>query len=122
MKQSEFPYIKDFKDRFPITENTAFVYNGKIYHNIELPDDILIHEEAHIKRQNKIGADLWIKRYLTDDKFRLEEEVYAYKVQINSIKDRNDRNLCRLECVKNLSSTLYGNLVSSLEAFKLLSK
>lgn len=119
-KQSDFPFLEEYKKHFKVTGETIFAYNGKIYTNEKLlPPDILMHELIHLKRQNKIGADKWVKRYLEDDQFRLNEEVIAYKAQLDFYKDRNEKNLCRLKCVRALSEN-YGNIIEPLEAFKLL--
>ena len=118
--QKDFPFLKDFRKQFATTKDTIFVYKNAIYTNGELPPDILIHEAEHIKQQNKFGADLWINKYLTDDKFRLEQELKAYRQQISNIKNRELKNIVRVEAATNLSSSLYGNIIDFKEALKLL--
>jgi hypothetical protein len=47
-------------------------------------------------------------------------EVAAYKNQLASVKDRNSRNLLKIQCAQDLSSALYGNVLPYSEAFKLI--
>lgn len=48
------------------------------------------------------------------------QEVEAYVVELQSIKDRNERLRHRITCAKTLSSDLYGNVMDYKEAYKLL--
>ncbi len=120
LKQADFPYLNDFLKKFRIDNQTVFAYDNTIFANHNLPPDIEIHELKHLERQNKIGADKWIKNYLERDSFRLSEELIAYQAQLQSIKDREFRNIVRLEAARNLSSELYGNLMEYSEALKKL--
>lgn len=120
--QSEFPMLEEYKKVFDVTDNTIFAYDKVIYSNKELPVHLEVHERRHLIRQQKIGVDKWCEMYLTDIKFRLKEEVIAYKEQLESISDRNQRDKLRKICAKDLSSPLYGNIISYEEAYSLLSK
>jgi hypothetical protein len=118
--QSEFPLLEDYKKVFAITYKTIFAYDDIIYTNYPLPPDLLVHEKYHLQRQAKQGVDIWVANFLTDPEFRLEEEALAYKAQLESIKDRELRNKIRIESARNLSSSLYGNIINFEDAFKLL--
>ena len=110
-KQKEFPFIKKFKKKFPITEDTIFIYKDIIYTNNELPYDVLAHEVQHLKQMKRIGAKKWINKYLTNKKFRFNQEIEAYKIQMLMAKktgDREEYNHILIECANNLSSGLYG--------------
>lgn len=120
--QSEFPLLEQYKRVFDITENTIFAYDGVIYSDYTLTKDLLVHEETHLKRQDKIGVDLWVSKYLSDPQFRLEEELIAYKAQLESIKDRGFRNAVRMDCATALSSDLYGGIITKDQAIKELLK
>lgn len=120
--QAEFPLIEQYKRVFDITENTIFAYDGVIYSDYTLTPDLLIHEQTHLNRQDKIGVDLWVSQYLSDPQFRLEEELIAYRTQLKSIKDRGLRNAVRLDCAAALSSDLYGGIITREEAIKELLK
>ncbi len=112
--------MEAFKKRFPITSETIFAYGTTIYTDHQLPKHLEIHERVHLKQQARTGKDIWIEKYLTDTSFRLKQEIEAYTVQVNSIKDREARNRLRIECAKHLSSSLYGNLLSLREAISSL--
>lgn len=119
-KQVEFPLLKEYDKIFDITDRTVFAYDGDIYTNYELTPDLLVHEQTHLKQQDKYGLEQWVYNYFCDLKFRLKMEVQAYKKQLESIKDRNLRALIRIESAKHLSSNLYGNIINYDEAYKLL--
>lgn len=118
--QDKFPLLERYKAVFPVDYNTIFAYNNTIYTNNKLTEDLIIHEVAHLVRQAEYGLDKWVNDYLEDPKFRLEEEIWAYKKQLESIKDREQKNRVRIESSRTLSSPLYGNLISKAEAFSLL--
>jgi len=118
--QEEFPLIEEYRKVFDITDDTIFAYDHNIYTNNVLPKHLIIHEETHHKQQDKYGLDTWVTYYLTDADFRLKMEVEAYKEQLKSINDREERFHLRMECIKNLTSSLYGNIVSPEEARRLL--
>jgi len=118
--QSEFPLLSRFKEVFPITTHTIFAYNHVIYCDYKLPDHLIVHEETHHRQQDRDGLDYWIDNYLKDPKYRLEQEIEAYKNQLQSIKDRNQRSKIRIESARNLSSELYGNLLTFQEALTVL--
>lgn len=118
--QKEFPLLEEYQKKFKITLQTIFAYSPYIYHNYALSKDLIIHEQTHIKRQNEQGLDIWVHNYLNDDEFRLKEEIIAYLAQIWSIKDRNLRLKVRVRSAKDLSSALYGNIITYEEAFDIL--
>lgn len=118
--QNEFPYLEKFKEKFDVTDKTLFAYDHIIYSNYPVSDDLLIHETTHHKQQDKYGLEEWLKYYLEDDKFRLKMEIEAYRKQLESIQDRNQRAKLRMEVSKHLSSPLYGNIISYEEALRVL--
>ena len=120
--QSEFPLLKEYSRHFDITPKTIFAYDHKIYSNGNLPEHLIVHEQTHHKQQDKYGLDNWVEKYLNDNKFRLLMEIEAYQTQLKSIKDRNTRVKVAMESAKNLSSSLYGNIIDYKEALKVLLK
>ena len=118
--QKEFPLLERYSKVFPITEFTIFAYDGDIYCNYPLPPDLIVHEETHLKQQEKYGLDNWVEEYLNDKEFRLKMEVEAYKKQLASIKDREFRFHVKQDCIDTLTSSLYGNLCTKEEAKILL--
>lgn len=119
-KQEEFPLIDEFKKHFPITERTIFAYDHVIYCNRDISPDLIVHEKRHFEQQDTIGLERWVYGYLNNDEFRLEMELDAYKTQIKSIKDRNHKFRVLQESARNLSSDLYGNLLTYEEAISKL--
>lgn len=118
--QSEFPLLDRYKEIFDVTPYTIFAYDKVIYCDYELPEHLQVHERRHLIRQQKMGVDEWVERYLTDTKFRLNEEVIAYKEQLESVKNRSARHRLRIQCANDLASPLYGNIVTLQEAMDLL--
>ncbi len=118
---SEFPLLKKYKKRFNILPGTIFAYDHVIYTDEKLPEHLIIHESTHFKQQDKVGLRKWVKKYLKDDDFRLEMELEAYWAQLASIKNRNEQFKVKQHSCQDLSSDLYGNLLTYEEAFEKLS-
>lgn len=118
--QNEFPLMEEYKKKFDVTEDTIFALFPHIYTNGILPPDIVVHEFKHLEQQQKIGVKEWVYDFLEYPAKRLEFEVSAYREQLKSIKDRNQRDKRRRESAKNLSSSLYANLCDYRTAFDLL--
>lgn len=117
---SEFPLLERYKAKFAINENTIFAYDGVIYTNHNLPDHLIVHESTHFKQQEKYGLKSWVDLYLDAPTFRLKMELQAYRNQLQSVKDRNAKNNLKIQCAQDLSSNLYGNILTFEEAFKQL--
>ena len=109
---SEFPLLEKYKERFNPPPTVAYPYGDTIYTDNHLPEYLVIHEQEHLKQQKEYGLDTWIDRYFNEDKFRLDMEVRAFRKQLASVKNREDRNGMRIEYAKSLSSELYGNIIS----------
>lgn len=118
--QSKFPLLEEYRKHFKITPQTIFAYDNCIYCNYDLPYDLLIHEQTHLEQQKRDGLDYWVTNYLNDPKYRLAQELEAYTAQLQSIKDRNWRAKIRMESATNLSSDLYGDMLSFQEALNML--
>jgi len=117
--QNHFPLLEKYKKVFPsINKFTIFAYDGVIYSNTKLPDHLIVHENTHLKQQEKDGLEFWVENYLNDPSYRLKQEIEAYRNQIHSIKDRNLRAQVLIHCVNDLSGPLYGNIISKEEAKK----
>lgn len=118
--QKEFPLIETYRKQFAITDKTIFAYNGKIYTDYDLPHHLIVHEKVHLEQQDEIGLEQWVYNYLYRPEKRLGYEIEAYKRQLRSIKDRNWRAKTRMESARNLSSSLYGGIISYEEALQKL--
>jgi len=117
--QHKFPLLERYREVFPITENTIFAYDGEIYSNNKLPHHLVVHEQTHHKQQKEMGLDKWVDMYLKYPQFRLTMEVQAYRNQLKFLPRKEKRKVLK-ECIKTLSSNLYGNLVTKEEAKALL--
>lgn len=125
----EIPAIyEECHKRFGVnwSKGVIIAYDGKIHCKFDLPPDKIVHEKTHLAQQKKAGLKEWWDRYLNDDKFRLDQEVEAYRSEYqyvrSNVKDRNRRfNFLHLICV-DLSSAMYGNLVDYNEAMRLIMK
>lgn len=120
-RRDEFPRFKEAWQKFAIQKGTCFTYGDTYYTDYApIPADFLVHEQHHTKQQLAMGVDAWWDRYFVDAKFRLEQELECYTVQLASIKDRNLRFRRRLEVIGDLSSAMYGNIVTKEELNTLL--
>lgn len=118
--QNEFPLMEQYKELFDIDDNTIFALAEDIYTNNPLPPEILVHENIHLKQQAEVGVKEWVYDFLYTPSKRLEYEIEAYRAQLDFIKDRNKKAKDRVQCAKNLSSGLYGNIISYGDAYELL--
>lgn len=119
--QRNFPLFHIAKKIFDIQRGTCFTYGDTYYTDFApIPQDFLVHEQHHTKQQLAYGVDAWWDRYFIDPKFRLEQELECYTVQLASIKDRNIRFRRRLDVINDLSSPMYGNIVTKEELNTLL--
>jgi hypothetical protein len=115
------PNIEYIKQALPINETVVFAYGDTIYnpHDLEILPDIEAHEEVHQKQQG-IDPQGWWLRYLTDPQFRLDQEIEAFGVQFAYVRARiKDKNLLYrylFGIAINLSSSIYGNLISHAQA------
>ena len=84
----------------------------------------MIHEQVHEKQQGD-DPKAWWDRYLTDRKFRLEQELQAYTHQYYFLKKETSSKMSKrfLEhFAQILSSQMYGNLLTQKEAETLIRK
>ncbi len=103
----------------------CFTFHDGIYQNAQMPAHLYAHEMVHYIRQGA-GEDrdlamLWWRQYVSDDKFRYNEELLAYKEQYRYQKVHGKFNRPQLfdfakYLAKELSSEKYGNLCSFHQA------
>ncbi len=105
-------------------KNPVFTYGDKLYNptGLTIPDHLLIHEQVHERQQ--IIPEAWWKRYLEDGEFRLSQELEAYRAQYQyikkNVKDRNVEARFLFAIASDLSSGMYGEIISQSEALKSL--
>lgn len=81
------------------------------------------HERLHLEQQGDDPAGWW-DRYLSDDDFRLSQELAAFrlewKVARKLYRDRERAQQIRRGLARRLSSPLYGRLVTYQKALRLI--
>lgn len=112
-------------------KDTVFAYGDAIYNpnNVPITPDLEVHEGVHMRQQQRptgtflrdiIGAKRWWIKYINDPKFRLEQEIEAYRAQFaficKVVKDKNRRHKILLKIGEFLSGPLYGNLITKKQA------
>lgn len=76
------PLKRSLMRRF--TKSLAFAFYPTIYvrEGYENEQWLIEHELHHLRRQKKMGKYKWLYKWLTSKKFRLQEEVAAYKISV----------------------------------------
>ena len=105
-------------------KGVIFVFNQKIYTRYPLSEHLIVHEETHIQQQgNLLGSIKWVMMYMLSASFRLRQELEAYRAQYKYIfkhSNRNEANTLLLRISKDLSSEMYGDIISFDEAKRLI--
>lgn len=109
-----FPGIRG---RQPIFAWGDVIYNP---HRIQIPPELVAHEQVHAQRQG-VSPALWWQRYIADLRFRLMEELLAHAAEYRFIAESPDSNRhARRAALKaiaqRLASPLYGSLISARDA------
>ena len=119
------PNIDEIRKHFELTGDEIFTY-GKIIYNPNkktLTPDLLAHESVHLEQQSG-KAEEWWKLYLADSVFRAYQECPAhwtqYQIAKSIIKDRNKRFLYAKQLAMNLSSVVYGKMMTFNQAYDLI--
>lgn len=119
------PVYEECSKRFGIKweDGVAFTYGNTIHCKETPSEDLIVHEMVHIEQQAKIGKELWWKRYFDEPVFRLEQEVEAYRKQLQFINERYNRFTRRLMFIKIVEylTTMYGGICSRKDAVRMLS-
>lgn len=118
------PIFYKLKEKFSVEWGKVIVaHYPDIFCAVDIPEQKYVHEEVHLDRQKVMGVGEWWGKYLTDEAFRLNEEVLAYRTEIEWIKKnvplRNERRYLLNLIYSDLASYVYGNIISEAEAKKL---
>ncbi len=108
-----------------LNQGVVFTYGEDVYvpNGKPLVDHVSVHEAIHIVQQRQRGRDSWWEWYLMDPKFRLREEVEAYRNQWEFLKNnysRSDRRKILKKLAHSLCGPIYGNAVNYDEAKELI--
>lgn len=126
------PVWPDLVNKFGVKWETeggkavVVAYGDTIHCSQEPSDDVIQHELIHLEQQGytKDGAKKWYERYIAEPEFRLDQELQAYRAQYkfakDFVKDRNKLNTYLNRLARDLSGEMYGNLVTGVEARRLI--
>lgn len=124
----DLPILQNIKENFPAIDDKRVIiaYGDSIYTDGVVNYLKVIHENTHLKQQKELDKDKWWDKYIADPEFRLSQEVEAYsneaKAAKETIKDRNTRYLYIRQIILDISSEMYGNIISYEKAKKLFNK
>jgi hypothetical protein len=121
------PMFDEINDRFNVAgKSVLFAWGDAIYNpmGVIIPPCLMDHEAVHGQRQIEMGVENWWRSYISSRAFRLEEEIPAHQAEYQSLlKENSNRNARRgalKQVAKRLSAPLYGRLISSASARKVL--
>lgn len=128
------PNFSDIAKAFPFIKGRPgilFAWGDRIYNpsGVTIDYPLMRHEETHGLRQQscKVTAycgpeqvAVWWGAYLSDPKFRLDEELAAHRTEFEAYKSRmpneRDQEMYLTLLSQRLSSKLYGSLITEFEA------
>lgn len=118
------PNFEAIATLFPLARRpgTIFTYGQCIYtgEGCTVSPALKAHESVHAQRQADIGVEKWWERYLSEDAFRLEEELLAHRAEYRALKswtrDRNQVAGALHQIALRLSSGLYGQMLTYQQA------
>ena len=120
------PNIEEIVKLLPEARNprVIFTYGDTIYNPGygQITDDLHVHEAVHEKQQGPT-PNAWWRLYLQDPTFRLGQEIEAYRTQYAwALKNlpRQGRRALLKRIVKDISSAIYGRMVTQTEAEQLI--
>lgn len=124
---NEIPDIyRELQLKFGVNWDNGIIicYGDTIHCKQEIPPEKIVHETVHVKQQEKIGKENWWRMFIDMPSFRLEQEVEAYREEYafvkRNIKNREVVYKYLLGMAKALSSDIYGGIVTTDEAVKLI--
>lgn len=120
------PVYQKLKEKFGVDWHKGLImsYAPNIHYKYDtLSDEKWEHEMTHVRQQTAYGLEKWWEDYIADPKFRLSQEIEAYRNEVNfirkTINDREYRFKLIRQIAKDLSSSMYGNIISCEDAINL---
>lgn len=108
--------VFDLTGKIPVWTFRDTIYNP---HNAPIDKPLAAHEATHCLQQGDSPATWW-DRYFTDEQFRFEQEVEAYRNQYQEakkhIKDRNQLYRYLRVLAGDLASPMYGSICTVQQA------
>lgn len=121
------PNIERIKLAFTLHKGIVFTYGDTLYNPDNSPyidKALMVHEETHMRQQEKIGVENWWNLYITSTDFRISQEVEAYQNQYREqkkhIKDRNKLDWYVRVLARDLASLMYGNVMTMSQALQVI--
>jgi len=117
IKHTPPPNYNEIKKHFPSADfnnGTVFTYFPDIYIRSHPQSHLLVHENTHLRQQQRISPVVWWEKYFSDMYFRLSQEVEAYHNQYLYNKEILN------EIARDLSSPLYGSICTYKQALALI--
>jgi TPP-dependent pyruvate/acetoin dehydrogenase alpha subunit len=114
------PVYDELHEKFGVEWNKGVIitYGKTVHCKYKIPKQKKAHERVHIKQQK--DPVKWWKRYIEDVEFRREQEIEAYKKEVQWIrenikgfkhkKDRIDK------IVQDICSSMYGDMIGEQSA------
>lgn len=93
-------------------DSAVFTYGRHIWTHALLEQDLVAHEQTHMRQQGRLPW-LWWARYLLDRQFRLRQELEAYQSQWAWVQNRMRRRY-HAGALARMSTTLAGHLYGDL--------
>lgn len=119
------PNINEIRAALPdVTEKNIFAYDLKIFNpsGAKLGPELHHHEAVHFKQQAAIGVEAWWLAFLSDEVFRLAQEIPAHKAEYRCFckynRDRNEQARFLRTLGQRLSAPMYGGIITANEAMK----
>lgn len=122
------PNIKTIMKKFPdvaTMPGVVYTHGDTIYNpsGNDLPDHLIHHEQVHIRQQALTNPRQWWGQYISDENFRLEQELEAYREQYDFIKihyNREQRRALLDKLATDLSGSMYGKILDKKMAKELI--
>lgn len=109
-------------------ENVIFTYGDELFvpmgEGTKLDAPLLKHEETHSRQQKEMGIQYWWDNFIFDPKFRLEQELEAYRAQYKAMGSFTPeaRAGYLTHIAKDLSSAIYGNVITFEQAVQVITE
>lgn len=117
------PVFERCKEQFGIGWETVIItYGDTVHSKYPVPDHLIAHEAIHIGQQLSMGVEKWWEQYFEDERFRLSQEVPAYKAQLEFLKahySRPERRRIEKHIYWSMGA-LYGDMCTEEEAKELI--
>lgn len=112
-------------DKFGVSWDRGIIitYGDNVYCKNNIGPDLIAHESVHVEQQKKFGVEAWWDKYIAEEKFRLEQEVEAYRAQYKFVcqfAGRVVRREAQRNIARELSSSTYGRIITYHEALEII--